>query len=70
MLMMEKVLFTVLKIDEKEINIVHEARLKNYNSGLMSYIWAVDETKIVAHPVNPRHSNKSIYDTNPELIKN
>jgi hypothetical protein len=55
MLMMEKVLFTVLKIDEKEIEILHEARLKNYNSGIMSYIWAVDESKIVAHPVNPRH---------------
>ena len=67
MLMMEKVLFTVLLIDEKEINILHEARLKNYNSGLMSYIWAADETKIVAHPVNPRHISKNIYDTNQEL---
>ena len=43
------------KIDEKEIEILHEARLKSYNSGIMSYIWAADETKIVAHPVNPRH---------------
>ena len=62
MLMMEKVLFTVLKIDEKEIEILHEARLKNYNSGIMSYIWAVDETKIIAHPVNPRHQLKNNHD--------
>jgi hypothetical protein len=62
MLMMEKVLFTVLKIDEKEIEILHEARLKNYNSGLMSYIWAADETKIIAHPVNPRHLSKNNHD--------
>ena len=60
--MMEKVLFTVLKIDEKEIEILHEARLKNYNSGIMSYIWAVDESKIVAHPVNPRHYQKNNLD--------
>ena len=56
---MEKVLFTILKIDEKEIDILHEARLKSYNSGLMSYIWAVDETKIVAHPINPRINSKN-----------
>lgn len=62
MLMMEKVLFTVLKIDEKEIEILHEARLKNYNSGIMSYIWAADETKIIAHPVNPRHLSKNNHD--------
>ena len=60
--MMEKVLFTVLKIDEKEIEILHEARLKNYNSGIMSYIWAADETKIIAHPVNPRHLSKNNHD--------
>lgn len=59
---MEKVLFTVLKIDEKEIEILHEARLKNYNSGIMSYIWAADETKIIAHPVNPRHLSKNNHD--------
>lgn len=60
--MMEKVLFTVLKIDEKEIEILHEARLRNYNSGIMSYIWAADETKIIAHPVNPRHLSKNNHD--------
>jgi len=30
-MMMEKVLFTALKVHEKEIKIVEEARVKNYN---------------------------------------
>ncbi len=30
-MMMEKVLFTVLKIANKEIEVIQEARVKNYN---------------------------------------
>ena len=56
-LMMEKVLFTVLKVAESEISKVQDARIKNYNSGLLSYIWAPEENKIVAHPVKPRAYN-------------
>jgi hypothetical protein len=55
--MMEKVLFTVLKVHENEIKILEEARVKSYNSGLLSYIWAADEEKMVAHPVKPRAYN-------------
>jgi hypothetical protein len=36
---MEKVLFTVLKVSEAEIEILQEIRIKSYNSGLYSYIW-------------------------------
>ena len=54
---MEKVLFTVLKVHENEIKVLEEARVKSYNSGIMSYIWAADEDKMVAHPVKPRAYN-------------
>ena len=56
--MMEKVLFTALKVSEHEIKVIEEARIKTYNSGLMSYIWAPDP-KIIAHPVKPRLVNPS-----------
>lgn len=55
--MMEKVLFTVLKVHEKEINELQEARLSSYNSGIMSYIWAAEASDLVAHPVKPRAFN-------------
>ena len=41
-LMMEKVLFTALKINEMELKVVEEARIKSLNSGLISYFWAND----------------------------
>lgn len=53
-MMMEKVLFTVLKIANKDIEIIQEARVKNYNSGLKSYIWSADPNQIVAHPTQIR----------------
>ena len=49
-MMMETVLFTVLKIANKEIEVIQEARVKNHYSGLMSYIWSADPNQIVAHP--------------------
>ena len=58
-MMMEKVLFTVLKVHENDINIVTEARMKSYNTGLMSYFWAAESNKLVAHPVKPRVYNPS-----------
>lgn len=39
-MMMEKVLFTALKFTDVEIKVIEDARLNNYNSGYMSYIWA------------------------------
>lgn len=57
-MMMEKVLFTALKVHENDIKILEDARLKNYNQGLMSYIWA-PEQNLVAHPVKPRAYNPS-----------
>ena len=58
-LIMEKVLFTVLKVHENEIKILEDARVRSYNSGILSYIWAADEEKMVAHPVKPRAYNPS-----------
>ena len=55
-MMMEKVLFTALKVHENEIKILEDARLKSYNQGFMSYIWAADPN-LVAHPVKPRAYN-------------
>ena len=57
-MMMEKVLFTALKVHENDIKILEDARLKNYNQGFMSYIWAPDPN-LVAHPVKPRAYNPS-----------
>lgn len=51
MLMMEKVLFTVLQIQPSELQFLKDVRVKSYNSGIMSYIWAADAEKIVAQPV-------------------
>ena len=39
---MEKVLFTALRVNDTEIKVLEEARLKSYNSGYMSYIWSPD----------------------------
>ena len=51
---MEKVLFTVLKVHEQDMKVLQEARVRSYNQGLMSYIWAADSANIVAKPVKPR----------------
>lgn len=51
MLMMEKVLFTVLQIHTNELKSLKELRVKSYNQGIMSYIWAADADTIVAKPV-------------------
>lgn len=51
MLTMEKVLFTVLQIQPGELQFLKDARVKSYNSGIMSYIWAADAEKLVAQPV-------------------
>ena len=49
--MMEKVLFTALRVHDNEVKVLEEARVKSYNSGYMSYIWAADESNIVAQPL-------------------
>ncbi len=36
---MEKVLFTVLKPTEKDIEIVEKARSKNHSGGILSYFY-------------------------------
>ena len=41
-MLMEKVLFTVLKVHEVDMKVLQEARVKSYNQGIMSYIWAAD----------------------------
>lgn len=51
-LMMEKVLFTVLKMRPEEVEGLQQKRLEAYNSGLLSYIWAADETNIVGKPMS------------------
>lgn len=51
-LMMEKVLFTVLKMKPEEVERLQAKRLEAYNSGLMSYIWAADESNIVGKPMS------------------
>lgn len=60
---METVLFTALKVREEEIKIIEEARIKSYNSGILSYIWA-PESKMVAHPVKPRAYNPTYRKNN------
>jgi hypothetical protein len=40
--MMEKVLFTALKVHEGELKVVEQARLRSLNTGIMSYFWAYD----------------------------
>jgi hypothetical protein len=52
--MMEKVLFTILKMRPDEVEKLHAKRLEAYNSGLMSYIWAADETNMVGKPMKHR----------------
>lgn len=51
-LMMEKVLFTVLKMRPEEVEKLQAKRLEAYNSGLLSYIWAADESNIVGKPMS------------------
>jgi hypothetical protein len=58
-MMMEKVLFTVLKVHEAEVDVVMDARVKSYNAGLMSYFYAAESTKMVAKPLKPRAVNPS-----------
>ena len=55
-MMMERVLFTALRVNDQEINVLADARLKAYNSGYMSYIWAAEEN-LVAQPIAPRAVN-------------
>ena len=57
-MMMEKVLFTALKVHDVDIKILEEARVKAYNQGYMSYIWSADKAEMVAHPVAPRLIDK------------
>jgi hypothetical protein len=54
-MMMEKVLFTALKVQENELKKVAEARMAAVNSGLMSYFWAPEN--LVAKPMKPRAVN-------------
>ncbi len=56
-MMMEKVLFTVLKVQESDIKLLSDVRVNSYNQGIMSYIWAADEGTIVSKPVKPRAFN-------------
>ena len=51
-LMMEKVLFTVLKMRPEEVERLQAKRLEAYNSGFMSYIWAADESNMVGKPMS------------------
>jgi len=59
MLMMEKVLFTVLQIQTDELKSLKDIRVKSYNQGVMSYIWAADADTIVAKPVSTFSKNPS-----------
>ena len=56
-MMMEKVLFTILKVEQKDIKQLSEARLKSYNSGFTSYFWSLELDSVVAKPVQPRAYN-------------
>ena len=56
-MMMEKVLFTILKVDEKEVKTLQDARLRSYNSGISSYFWSLELDSVVAKPVKPRAYN-------------
>jgi hypothetical protein len=57
-LTLEKVLFTVLKATEKDIELLERARLKN-QGGLLSYFYAGNQTT-VARPVQPRNLQDQI----------
>ena len=57
-LMMEKVLFTALKVHENDLKKIEEARLNTYNQGIMSYFWS-PSNNLVSHPVKPRAYNPS-----------
>jgi len=50
-MMMEKVLFTALKVHDNDIKILEEARVAAYNQGYMSYIWSADGSDMVATPL-------------------
>lgn len=50
---LEKVLFTVLKANEKDIEIIEKARQKN-TGGILSYFYSGAAT-VVPRPVQPRH---------------
>ena len=56
-MMMEKVLFTVLQVQEIDRESLQLARIQSYNQGLMSYIWAPESDKMVAQPIKPRAQN-------------
>lgn len=56
-MMMEKVLFTILKVDEREVKTLQDARLRSYNSGISSYFWSLELDSVVAKPVKPRAYN-------------
>ncbi len=50
---LEKVLFTVLKTDEKDIEVIEKARQKN-TGGILSYFYSSGYNATVPRPVYPR----------------
>ena len=53
-MMMEKVLFTTLRVDEAETKNLKESRVNNYNQSYMAYIWAADESNLIAKQIPVR----------------
>ena len=53
-MMMEKVLFTTLRVDEVETKNLKESRVQNYNQSYMAYIWAADESNLIAKQIPVR----------------
>ena len=52
---LEKVLFTVLKVTEKDIELLEKARSKNHSGGILSYFYYSSQPQnLVARPVQPR----------------
>ena len=61
---MEKVLFTVLKPNEKEIDTIEKARQKNAG-GLLSYFYTTTST-MVPRPIQTRTDDASTTHTSPQ----
>ena len=53
-MMMEKVLFTTLRVDDAETKNLKESRVNNYNQSYMAYIWAADESNLIAKQIPVR----------------
>lgn len=61
---LEKVLFTVLKATEKDIEIIEKARSKNHSGGILSYFYTSSQPlNLVPRPLQPRAVD-SILNTN------